>query len=128
MVTVSLSAAAQEDVYIKVSKFSILVEVSFDEIKLTCHDGCVWKQLNYISSFTDDPKAIDQNGMTTLSENLDKKDSSLSKFLFTIKRTQEGVSLEGKAGTVWTSLTFDCAGGKCIRSINGWGMVDSKQE
>jgi len=115
---------AQEDVYIKLANFSILVETSGDEIKLTCNDGCAWKQLSFSSSIKNDPQAVDQYGMTTLPRNLIKKESLHSDFLFTIKRTQEGVSLEGKEGTMWPSLTFDCAGGKCFRTIDEYGMTD----
>lgn len=124
----SARLAAQEDVYVKVAKFSILVETSGDEIKLTCSDGCAWKQLSFNSSLKSDPQAVDQYGMTTLPGNVIKKDSLRSNFLFTIKRTQDGVSLEGKEGTMWPSLTFDCAGDKCFRPIDGWGMSDLKKK
>ena len=119
---------AQEDVYVKVAKFSILVETSGDEIKLTCNDGCVWKQLIFISSIMSAPQAINQFGKTTFPVNSMDNESLKSNFLFTINRTREGVSLEGKEGTMWTSLTFDCAGDKCYRPIDGWGMAESKEK
>src|SRR5688572_13391080 len=84
---------AQEDVQVKVAKFSILVETSSDEIKLTCSDGCAWKELSFSSSIYSEPQAVDNFGMTTLPRKLSEKESSLSNFLFTIKRTQEGISL-----------------------------------
>lgn len=116
---------AQKDVYPnKLANFSILVETSDDEIKLTCYNGCAWKQLTFNSSIKNDPQAVDQYGMTTLTRDMIKKDSLNGDFLFTIKRTQQGVSLEGKAGTMWPSLTFDCAGGKCLRPIDEYGMTD----
>ena len=124
----SLRVVAQEDIYIKVSKFSILVEFYCDRILLTCSDGCAWRQLNLSSSITDDPQAIDKYGMATLSGNMVKKDSIRSNFLFTIKSTKEGVHLEGKEGTAWTTLDFDCSADKCFRLIDGWGMVDSKKK
>jgi hypothetical protein len=65
--------------------------------------------------------------MTTLPTSL-KQDSLYSNFLFTIKRTPEGVSLEGKKGTIWPSLTFDCSGGNCFRSIDQWGVNDLKKK
>lgn len=119
---------AQEDVYVKVASFSILVETLGDEIKLTCNDGCAWKQLSFSSSIKSEPQAVDQNGMTTLPGNLMNQEPIGSKFLFTIRRTEQGVSLEGKKGTIWSSLTLDCAGGKCFRPINGWGMADEKKK
>ena len=60
--------------------------------------------------------------MIALTRDLIKKDSLNGEFLFTIKRTQEDVSLEGKAGTMWPSLTFDCAGGNCLRTFDEYGM------
>ncbi len=124
----SFRLAAQEDVYIKVSKFFIIVETSGDEIKLTCNDGCAWNQLSFSSSIESDPQGVDQYGMTTLPRNLIKKDLFLSNFLFTIKRTNEGVSLEGKEGTAWTTLNYGCPGGKCFKPIDGWGTSDLKKE
>lgn len=124
----SASVVAQEDVYVKVAKFSILVETSGDEIKLTCSDGCAWKQLSFSSSIKSDPQAVDQYGMTAIPRNPIKTESLLPNFLFTIKRTQEGVTLVGKEGTIWPSLTFDCTGGKCFRPIDGWGMADLKKK
>ncbi len=124
----SARSDAQEDVYVKVARFSILVETSGDEIKLTCNDGCAWKQLIFNSSIKSDPQAIDQNGMTTIPLDPGKAGSLHPKFLFTIKRTQEGVSLVGKEGTMWPSLTFNCTEGNCLRSIDGWGVTDLKKK
>jgi hypothetical protein len=124
----SSSALAQEDVHVKVAKFSILVETVGDEIKLLCSVGCAWKQLSFSSSVKKDAQAVDQFGMTTIPRNTLKEDPLIANFLFTIKRTKEGVTLEGKEGTIWPSLTFDCPGGNCKRPIDGWGMADQKRD
>ena len=115
---------AQEDVYINVARFSIVIETSGDDIKLTCNEGCAWKELSFSSSIKGEPQGVDQYGMTTLPRNLIKKDLMLSNFLFTIKKTQEGISLEGKEGTAWPTLDFVCTGGKCFKPIDGWGVHD----
>ena len=122
------SAVAQEDVHVKVAKFSILVETVGDEIKLTCNDGCAWKQLSFGFPINGDPQAVDQFGMTTIPRNALKEDPLISNFLFTIKRTKEGVTIEGKEGTFWPSLTFDYVGGKCVRLIDGWGVTEARKE
>ena len=124
----SVRVVAQEDVYLNVSSFHILVETSGDEFKLTCNDGCAWKQLSFNSSINSDPQAVDQYGMTTLPRNPMKKESLFSNFLFTIKRSQKGVSLEGKEGTAWTALNFSCAEEKCFQPIDEWGMCDLKKK
>jgi len=121
-------ALAQGDVHVKVAKFSILVETTPGEIKLTCSEGCAWKQLSFSTSISGDPQAVDQFGMTTIPRNALKEDPLLSNFLFTIKRTKEGVTLEGKEGTIWPSLTFDCPNGQCKRPIDGWGMSDHRNK
>ena len=121
-------ALAQEDVHVKVAKFSILVETVGDEVKLSCSDGCAWKQLSFGFPINGDPQAVDQYGMTTIPRNALKEDPLISNFLFTIKRTKEGVTLEGKEGTIWPSLTFDCLDSKCKRPIDGWGMADQKRQ
>ena len=119
---------AQEDVHVKVAKFSILLEATGDEMKLTCSDGCAWKQLSFGTSVKGEPQAVDQFGMTTIPRNTLKEDPLISNFLFTIKRTKEGVTLEGKEGTIWPSLTFDYVGGKCVRLIDGWGVTETKKD
>ncbi len=124
----SAKGVAQEDVHVKVAKFSILLEATGDEMKLTCSEGCAWKQLSFSTSGRKDGQAVDQFGMTTIPRNALKEDPLVSNFLFTIKRTKEGVTLEGKEGTIWPSLTFDYTGGKCIRPIDGWGVTESKKE
>jgi len=124
----SAKGVAQEDVHVKVAKFSILLEATDDEIKLTCSDGCAWKQLSFGTSVKGEPQAVDQFGMTTIPRNTLKEDPLISNFLFTIKRTKEGVTLEGKEGTIWPSLTFDYVGGKCVRLIDGWGVTETKKD
>ena len=124
----SSGIVAQEDVYLKkLASFSILVETSGDEIKLTCNDGCTWKHLSFSSSIKNDPQAVDQDGMTTLTRDPIKKDTLHGDFLFTIKKTQEGVSLEGKEGTAWTKLSFSCPENKCSQPIDEYGMVSNKK-
>ena len=121
----STPLVAQEDVAVKLANFTIRLETSADEIKLTCSEGCAWKELSFSTSQKSDPQAIDPNGMTSWPRNQTHKDASLPDFLFTIKRTKEGVSLEGKEGVMWPSLTFDCAGGQCIRSFDQYGMINA---
>lgn len=120
----SSGIAAQEDVYIKVAKFSIVIETLGDEIKLTCNDGCAWKQLAFSAAQQSDAQAVDPYGMTRLTGERTKKDSLSADFLFTIKRTPEGVSLEGKRRTLWPSLTFNCGGGNCLRTIDAYGTTE----
>ena len=114
--------------YVKLARFSIVVEVSGDAVKLTCNDGCEWKQLSFTSSIEIEPHGFDHFDLRNRAGSLLKKDPVDSGFLFTLKMTQEGIGLESKEGTMWTSLTFICPGGKCVRQINQWGESDLKKE
>jgi len=119
----SSALVAQEDVQVKLANFSILLETSDDIITLTCSEGCTWTKLSFDTSVKSDPQAINQDGMTAFPGNQTRKEVTDPKFLFTIKKTTTGVSLEGKKGTMWSSLTFDCAGSNCVRTFDEYGVV-----
>lgn len=119
---------AQKEVQNKLAKFLIVVETTDNDIRLTCREGCAWVELSFNSSINWNPQAVDQFGMTTLPRNQIKEDSLLSNFLFTIKRTKEGISFEGKEGTAWTKLSFGCPGGKCLQPIDQYGMTDPEKK
>ena len=115
-------AFSQDAIKAKPSKFLILIQTTKDGIKLTGEDGCAWKELTFTIN-QDKPQAIDQFGMTTLNRDEAEKDKNLSDFLFTIKKTQEGISLEGKVGTAWTKLNFNCVDKSCYQYIDYNGMT-----
>lgn len=122
--TTASTLMAQEDVSVKLADFSIRVETSGDEIKLTCSEGCAWKKLAFTSTMKGYLQAVDQYGMTTWPRDQLKKESLFSDFLFTIKRTEEGLSLEGKEGTMWSSLTLVC-NYECFRTFDEYGITDN---
>jgi len=102
-------------------KFLILIETTSEGLKLTSQEGCAWKELTFTLN-QDKPQAIDQFGMTSL--NADIRTNDHSNFLFIIKKTKEGISLEGKRGTAWTNLKFSCQQGKCYQLIDFNGMTN----
>ncbi len=104
------------------SKFLILIETTENGVKFTSQKGCAWKELTFTLN-QDKPQAIDQYGMTSLNKDKPTEDKNLANFLFIIKKTKEGISLDGKGGTAWTKLSFGCAKGKCSQYIDFNGMA-----
>jgi TonB family protein len=105
------------------AKFQILIESSNNEFKLYCKEGCAWKGLEF-NLQNDQAQAIDQFGMTGLNNKRNSNDGNLPDFLITIMKTQNGVSFEGKEGTAWIKLGFDCPSDHCSQFINEYGMMD----
>lgn len=118
----SNAAFSQTKVETQSSKFLILVETTDDGLKLTGQQGCAWNEL-WFTVKQDKPQAIDQYGMTALNKNKPTEDKDLANFLLIIKKTKEGVSLEGKKGTAWSNLNFSCPTGKCYQYIDFNGMT-----
>lgn len=117
----SCNIFAQKKVTSEISKFLILVETTNDGgIKLTCKEGCAWKELSFNIPGTEKSQAIDQYGMTS------KEESRGSSFLFTIKKTKDGLNFEGLKGTAFKNLSFSCPKGNCHQAIDQNGMTTLK--
>ena len=118
MIVSSCNLFAQKKKTPDFSKFIILIETTDNgTIKLTCKDGCAWKELSFNMMNNDSIQAIDQYGMTT------KNESDNSSFIFTIQHTKQGIKLEGIKGTSWTKLNFSC-NGNCYQAIDQNGMTE----
>ncbi len=120
ILTVSIMSCGTTSKNIKSSEvepFTIVVERTNDEMKLTCTNGCSWKDLKFNIKENQNAQAIDENGMTTLLES-----SKASGFLFTIETTQKEISLKGLKGTSWKELKFNCLENHCKQTLNHNGM------
>jgi hypothetical protein len=104
----------------KVEPFTIVVERTNNEMKLTCTNGCSWKELKFNTIGNSNAQAIDENGMTALNES-----PKASGFLFTIETTQKEVSLKGLKGTSWKELRFDCLENNCKQTLDHNGMTEN---
>lgn len=103
----------------ELTKFLILVETTDDGIKLTGQQGCVFKELSFTLK-AGNSQAIDQFGMTS------KEISKGSGFLFTIIKTNDGLSFEGLKGTAFKKLSFSCPKYNCHQAIDQRGMIEVK--
>lgn len=97
---------AQSDETPEVSDFTMVLETSDEAVHLKCKNGCAWKKLTFSAAVGDAPQGVDQYGMTPLPRKQSKEQSDLANFVVTIKRTEDGVSLEGVEGTAFKTLTF----------------------
>jgi hypothetical protein len=122
IIGVTNTAFSQTKVATQSSGFLILVETTGDGIKLTGQQGCAWKELTFTLK-QNNAQAIDEFGMTTSSKSKPTDDKDLAKFLFIIKKTKEGINLQGKEGTAWLNLNFSCPDGKCSQYIDFNGMT-----
>ncbi len=119
---ISYSAFSQVKTEIKLSKFLFSVETINDGLKLTGIEGCAWKELAFTLK-TGASQSVDQYGMTSLKRDEIKEDKSIADFLINIKRTKEGISLEGKEGTSWLNLSYNCVKESRLQYIDNNGMV-----
>lgn len=102
--------------------FKVIVEKTENGIKMQSIQGCAWIDLSF-SLNNDGLQAVDEYGMTKLGKVSSDKDSNLSDFLFTIKKTENGIVLKGIEGTAWTTLSFSLAeNGK--QAIDQFGMTN----
>jgi len=125
VIVLSLNLYPQNDTGTDESEFLILVETTDDGIKLTSEEGCAWKNLSFTLKINE-KQFVDQYGMTSLNRDKPVEDNSLANFLFSVVRTEDGLSFEGKEGTTWKKLSFSCQGGKCHQYIDQNGMTKSE--
>jgi hypothetical protein len=85
--------------------FKIVFEKSARGIQMRSLQGTAWIDLSF-SLENNKPQAINEYGMTTLQKGTSYKDAALANFLFTITKTENGITLKGIEGTVWTGLSF----------------------
>jgi len=85
--------------------FKIVFEKSARGIQMRSLQGTAWIDLSF-SLENNKPQAINEYGMTTLQKGASSKDAALANFLFTITKTENGITLKGIEGTVWTGLSF----------------------
>lgn len=102
---------AQEEKSDKVAPFEIYLTQTNEGIDLICEQGCAWKRLAFNTPNKYKPQGINQLGMTQIS-GYDQSDNDNENFLFTIQKTNEGMSLSSLNGTAWGSLSFSIKNGQ----------------
>lgn len=106
----------------KISNFTILVETPENGIKLTCKEGCAFKEL-FFSSIPFKAQAVNQFGTTKVGDEVEFKDDKIADFLFVVEKSSSGLTFKGLRGTAWTELSFSCPDGNCSQWIDQNGTV-----
>lgn len=92
-----------ELVKINVTNFKINIENNTNKVKMTCEEGCAWKELEF-TLYENDTQAVNQFGMIYTQDI--KKEMDESSFLFFIKKESKRIILKGIKGSAWTDLSF----------------------
>lgn len=96
---------AQDNRSSDLKPFKIILEKTENGIALKSLMGCAWNSLSFSIGY-DEIQAIDEYGLTKLTDASPAKDSTVAHFLFTITKTNDGIILNGIEGTTWTELSF----------------------
>lgn len=108
----------------KSTDFKIIMEKTDDGIKMTCENGCAWKELTFsINEF--EWQTVDEYGMTEVNKSSSDKEPKQAEFLFSLKKTKEEIILKGIEGTLWTDLSFSIPKDR-RQAIDKLGMTELK--
>jgi hypothetical protein len=118
---ISAQTAAHE-----IAEFAFVVRTTDNSIDLRCRNGCAWKTLRFSAQVDGAPQAVDQYGITRRGDERSEDLPGLAAFLFTIQRTAEGVKLQGRRGSTWTSLSFSCPTGGCEQTVDQFGIATAE--
>ena len=118
---------AQEISNTELKDFQIVIDqfnVDSNKINLICNEGCAWKTLSFSLSELNIIQKVDEYGMVNSDEESKKSDNNeLSEFLFTIRKTDNGVYLQGLEGTAWKDLSFNINKNRS-QAVDQYGMTD----
>lgn len=81
--------------------FKVIGEKNDDGIKIKSKKGSASIDLSFNLN-SDQPKVVDEYGITELGNVLENNDEHLGDLLFTISKTENGIELKGIEGTAWT--------------------------
>ncbi|TDQ33128.1 hypothetical protein [Zeaxanthinibacter enoshimensis] len=117
----SNSLIAQEQAAADLENFKVILQKTPSGISLQGVQGTAWTELavrlnNY------QPQTIDEFGITDTNRASSGKDTGLTDFLFSIRKTETGIELKGIAGTAWADLSFILAENE-QQAIDQYGMV-----
>ena len=120
----STEMTAQEQPSSDLKSFKITIEKTGDGLKMHSSEGSAWIDLSF-SLVNNKPQAIDEYGMTDSDKVSSDKDSDLADYLFTITKTENGITLKGIEGTAWKELSFSLSQTE-KQMIDQLGMTDLK--
>lgn len=119
---ISSKAVAQDQSSTDLKEFKITIEKTDKGLKMQSHQGSAWIDLSF-SLVNNKPQMIDEWGMTRPGKVSTIKDPEMSDYLFTIAKTNDGISLTGIEGTAWNELSFSLQE-NAKQSIDQFGMTE----
>ncbi|WP_104735446.1 M56 family metallopeptidase [Hanstruepera ponticola] len=100
--------------------FTITIEKDNNELKLSCLEGCAWKELTFKDT-QNNSNIIDFYGVSS------EKSDDNSDFAFIVESKNNGVNLKSLKGTAWTDLSFTLSSdGKQVIDKNGMVTLKTK--
>lgn len=122
---ISFIASAQNRASEEPTGFLFSVQKTHDGILLKGLEGCAWTELSF-SLVQSGTKTINQYGMVALESGQAVENASLGNFKIIIKKTKNGIELEGKEGTSFVNLKYSGGPDDRVQLINNNGMVEPK--
>jgi hypothetical protein len=99
----------------------LVVSTPGESVQLICESGCAWTELSFAAVPDGPGVAVDEFGMTSVTRERERVEPDLSQFLFTVRRTTEGVELQGLEGFAWKGLGWECPENNCSIPIDQRG-------
>lgn len=107
--------------------FQIYIKVEADTIRLNCQEGCNWDSLSFVKPYDLNGQAINQFGLTKIDNlHLLKDDDGLADFLFVISQRNAELTLAGRKGVYWKSLTVPCPDEACEMYFDEVGAMNNE--
>ena len=123
LILTSTNLIAQDELIEMPAEFKIKIESGKNTIKLTCLQGCNWKELHYRTTNVNILQAVNRFGMIDLNLREVVQSEDVNDFLFIIETEANSIKLKGLEGTAWKTLILDCYRLVCVRLIDSYGVV-----
>ena len=123
---ISFVAFSQDKISKESTAFLFSVQKTPDGILLKGLEGCAWTELSFSLVPWGGTQAINQNGMVSLESGQEVANASLGNFKIIIKKTKNGIEMEGKEGTSFINLKYYGGPDDRVQLINNNGMVEPK--
>ena len=98
---------AQQTSSTEVDPFEITIEYHYNQVFLTSTNGCNWLGLNFNFFNHEDPKLLDNVGVSVYSPKLVDEIKSDRSFMFILTKSETTFELKALKGTNWEELSFE---------------------
>ena len=98
-------------------RFSIRLIATPAYVDLQSEQGCSWLSLHFMVRQNGDPIFVNESGM--LGSNMKQLEAYIatSQFLFTVGRTERGITITVYKGAAWDAYTEPCTNAHCALQL-----------